>query len=650
MAANEADSNYPNLSWQDFAAKNLSQRLGAVEEWWTERIDVAQYARIPLGNLGFDVSNDIADVFFARKLEAENHLLWVSDTCHADLGGGASEANVLLVEELTNPELTAPGAYRCICVEMQINGMAVNALIKMASLDSIDGIELGTLLDASIESRLAQQAEEHTKQQLVPSVSAENERAACGHTLRILKTLVQGWMGDLARTDNEYADLLLQHFYRWLRNPASQLHDGALHRVVHSLMRRLFVQLVTELRGLGCEIVYADFNSVIISTGKVLTEQAEGYMAYIFDTLKSNEIFDFVDFEISRSWQSLLFMDKANHGGVDTASEAPPAVAAEMVEGKQPPPAAPSGADMSISSNWHLAEYLPTEVQNDFLTLVSQFIYMHFKGDSDAPPTEAEEGGYMAPISLQEHFTPKLLTVVEAMKLGAYDSARASSRKDGDPMEEDDADAAPDTAIELAPMRKTDPQEPALEFVIFFCKILSLDRRLEHETMLLRRNLLKMLQVREFNQEACFENPCLTFILPDVICSFCNFNKDLDLCRDPDLLNHNWSCSSCSQPYNRAQIESTLVEIAQTRTTRYQLQDLRCSKCNLIKPDNLSAVCACAGNYVCTESAEELQQALRTLHQIADYHDFNWLLEVCEWLLDMEPMQEQEAVEEIAAY
>lgn len=61
-------------------------------------------------------------------------------------------------------------------------------------------------------------------------------------------------------------------------------------------------------------------------------------------------------------------------------------------------------------------------------------------------------------------------------------------------------------------------------------------------------------------------------------------------------------------------------------------------------------MCACAGNYVCTESAEELQQALRTLHQIADYHDFNWLLEVCEWLLDMEPMQEQEAVEEIAAY
>ena len=44
------------------------------------------------------------------------------------------------------------------------------------------------------------------------------------------------------------ADHLLQHLYRWVSSPASQLHHASLHRAVNTLMAKLFAQLVAELR------------------------------------------------------------------------------------------------------------------------------------------------------------------------------------------------------------------------------------------------------------------------------------------------------------------------------------------------------------------------------------------------------------------
>lgn len=58
----------------------------------------------------------------------------------------------------------------------------------------------------------------------------------------------------------------------------------------------------------------------------------------------------------------------------------------------------------------------------------------------------------------------------------------------------------------------------------------------------LKENLLKMVGVKAFSPIAQFINPCLTFVLPDVICTFCNQCRDLDLCRDPELTQHNWTC------------------------------------------------------------------------------------------------------------
>merc|ERR1740130_1654332 len=106
---------------------------------------------------------------------------------------------------------------------------------------------------------------------------------------------------------------------------------------------------------------------------------------------------------------------------------------------------------------------------------------------------------------------------------------------------------------------------PALEFAKAVCHVMSLDKSLEEDVLKLKNNLMKMMDVRSFSPQAQFQNPCLTFVLPDVICSFCNNRRDLDLCRDPGL------------------VEAELVGIINRRNVSYTVQDLMCKKCGKVK-------------------------------------------------------------------
>eukprot|EP00658_Telonema_sp_P-2_P049956 TRINITY_DN38024_c0_g1_i1.p1 TRINITY_DN38024_c0_g1~~TRINITY_DN38024_c0_g1_i1.p1 ORF type:complete len:212 (-),score=36.36 TRINITY_DN38024_c0_g1_i1:157-792(-) len=205
-------------------------------------------------------------------------------------------------------------------------------------------------------------------------------------------------------------------------------------------------------------------------------------------------------------------------------------------------------------------------------------------------------------------------------------------------MEEDEEDEEGDLAA-LALLRASGAApsshtvSPALEFAKYLCHVLSLDERFQHDTMLLRRSIMKMLHVREFSSDASFTNPCISFSLPTTVCTFCNHTRSLDLCRDPELLAHNWNCPSCQQPYNKGQIEMTLVDIVCRKNERYQLQDLKCKNCHLPKADSMRSRCACSGEYGETKSAQELLQSMKVIHGIALYHNLPWLQETVEWLL-----------------
>ena len=108
---------------------------------------------------------------------------------------------------------------------------------------------------------------------------------------------------------------------------------------------------------------------------------------------------------------------------------------------------------------------------------------------------------------------------------------------------------------------------PALEFVKALCKVLSLDTAITEEVNQLRRNLLKLIGVGEFSDAAEWKDPCISFILPEVICKQCNHCRDIDLCKDPNVVDDDvqgkpvWVCASadCRTPYDTNEIENQLI-------------------------------------------------------------------------------------------
>jgi hypothetical protein len=61
---------------------------------------------------------------------------------------------------------------------------------------------------------------------------------------------------------------------------------------------------------------------------------------------------------------------------------------------------------------------------------------------------------------------------------------------------------------------------PALAFVRAACHVLALDTSCSDAVAVLRRQLLRLLHVREFSAQADFQEMCLALTLPDVICTW----------------------------------------------------------------------------------------------------------------------------------
>lgn len=59
-------------------------------------------------------------------------------------------------------------------------------------------------------------------------------------------------------------------------------------------------------------------------------------------------------------------------------------------------------------------------------------------------------------------------------------------------------------------------KSPALEFVKAVCQVLSLDGSVSNQVTKMKRDLLKLIGVGDFSDQAQFKDPCLSYILPEV--------------------------------------------------------------------------------------------------------------------------------------
>lgn len=194
--------------------------------------------------LSADARSFSMDILLQRKLLQTGHLSWLSQSPKPDFGGLLFVDNGV-TEELKNPELCVPGMHRTVCVELQVMGLAVNTVLESSNVHNLDGIDLGK------EMVQAGSMADVTNNQ---SLALADDATLCASAFRLIKLMLRSWMKDVLERNDECADELILNVHRWISSPSSLLHDPALQRMLLLMMKKVWMQLLAELRALGAKV------------------------------------------------------------------------------------------------------------------------------------------------------------------------------------------------------------------------------------------------------------------------------------------------------------------------------------------------------------------------------------------------------------
>ncbi|XP_047418330.1 DNA polymerase epsilon catalytic subunit A isoform X1 [Sciurus carolinensis] len=658
---------YGVLDWQRHGARRMIRHYLNLDTCLSQAFEMSRYFHIPIGNLPEDISTFGSDLFFARHLQRHNHLLWLSPTARPDLGGKEADDNRLVMEfeDRATVEINSAGCYSTVCVELDIQNLAVNTILQSHHINDMEGagsmgISFDVIQQASLEDMV-------TGNQASNAPASYDETALCSSTFRILKSMVVGWVKEIMQFHNVYADNQVVHFYRWLQSSGSLLHDPALHRTLHSMMKKLFLQLVAEFQRLGSSVVYANFNRVILCTRKRRVEDAIAYVEYITNSIHSKEIFHSLTISFSRCWEFLLWMDPSNYGGIK--GKVPSRIHCGQQEPQKGEEAEDeqededeqeeedveeSGVEDLLENNWNILQFLPqaASCQSYFLMIVSAYIVaVHHSMKEElrrgAPGTtpvkrrgasqfsqeaEGAAGALPGMITFSQDYVANELTQSFFTITQKIQKKVTGSRSSTEPSE----------MFPVLPGSHLVLNNPALEFIKYVCKVLSLDTNITNQVNKLNRDLLRLVDIGEFSEEAQFQDPCRSYVLPEVICHSCNFCRDLDLCKDSSFSQDGgvlpqWLCPNCQAAYNSAAIEMALIEALQRKLMAFTLQDLVCLKCRGVKETHMPVYCSCAGDFALTIRTQVFMEQVGTFQNIAQHYGMPHLRETLEWLLQESP-------------
>ncbi|XP_045485974.1 DNA polymerase epsilon catalytic subunit 1 [Pieris rapae] len=599
----DVESLYNTLEWQRIGARAIVRHYLNLDSVINLTIEQCRYFHVPIGNMPADPTLFGADLFYARHLIKHNFVLWCSNLERPDLGGREIDDNRLVseVEDSKSCAVGSSGAYGSVCVELDTDALCVCALLQAHHILQVEGTSVATSFGA-----------QHANIQDVMANTGSNatvnydETAQCSAAFKILRTMIASWLRDVTLYKNVFADFQISHFYRWLKTPTSLLYDPALRRTLYNLMKKLFLMLIAEFKRLGSQIVYADFNKIVLCTSKSTVIDGIGYVEFVVQSIRNKELFHGIDIRYKQCWSYLLWLDEANFAGIQGKL---PEGLVEVGSSQVPKPDDEEpDHEKSITMQWNLAKFLPNGVREHFCTAIAGFLSAAY-----------EEPDNLAML-LATEMSQKLFQITEKIK-SRMPILRISE-------------------LENSPGLRAEALEgasPALLFVNALCKVLSLDQALDDQVTLLRRNLLRLINVGEFSSLAEWREASSSCVLCEVICKVCNHCRDLDLCLDthrstlgevPVCL-----CPTCETPYENQELEWRLIEILNRRAMSYTLQDLICARCHQVKRENLSVVCDCAGEFTLMIPASEIRSQLVTFETIAQYYQMPLLLEIIQFNL-----------------
>lgn len=428
----------------------------------------------------------ITDIEYARRLTKADILLWWSPMARPDLGGREQDANSVQVsDDSATPEIVRAGAYTNACVEIEVRDLAIDAIVQSALVYELEGAEGGASIGFTEASH---NLDEYAKGTAHAAVVL-GDSVLPTQVFAIVKSMTKTWLQEGQKADGQQARKLMDHFWRWVTSPSSAMYDPALQKFVLGLMRKTFSQLLAELRRLGSEVVYANFNRIMLATSKPSPAAAYAYANYLGSSLTSRELFKFLQLRIINFWDLYVQMDASNFAGIICQN---PLVDAGEKQGQ-----------VDIESTWLIQALLPEALREHFSNVIARFVYglcenklkhVDYRTPLRAIPTASQtqpdlvkkEELQAAKSFIGTQMTRYLLKVVEQIRA---DYSRSLTSQDEEFRASFVFPQYPGSALST--------QKVVLEFVKAVCAVLALAKEVSVEVGVMRKNVLDLIGVRE---------------------------------------------------------------------------------------------------------------------------------------------------------
>ncbi|RKF72361.1 DNA polymerase epsilon catalytic subunit A [Golovinomyces cichoracearum] len=599
-----SEGNLPPLGWQSFIARRLVNHYLSLNSWILHLTELARYGDIPLCNLERDDPRYLIDVAYARRLQKNNVVLWWSAGPRPDHAGYEKDDVLGPLENVQMPSINTPGTYSSVCIDVELKNLAINTILTSSLVNELEGSSLTPLSSATSST--------DTLSDGSSILYSDKSFASAGIT--VLREMVKAWWAEACKGSN-MADIMVQHLVRWVENPDSFLYDRSLHYYVQLMSLRAFRQLMADFRRVGCHIIFANSNRLLLQTTKSEVGNAYAFSQYILKSIKAKPHFYFLDLEITEYWDFLAWYDEFNYGGK---------ACNKVVESEK--------QALNCVMHWQLSKFLPISLQSIFHDWVVEFVEIMHKWKL----SQLAEGGNSFASSLfirdlGEDTEGKIVLGKDFEKPLKRQIAGLIRRQKDEMLH---PELASDYAFPSLPGSYLELSNPVLELVKSLMQVILLDKNIAMEARLIRKELLALFEIREFSAEARFENPSQSLKLVQVICDNCTMSRDFDFCRDEDLIpesgkNKNpsrpWKCSFCNEEYNRLEIEERLIGMVYGICTEWYGQDLKCVRCGTLRVNDFMEHCACSGSWGETISRDKSVQQLHIFDRVAKAYSLKML-------------------------
>ncbi|ODV64406.1 DNA polymerase epsilon catalytic subunit [Ascoidea rubescens DSM 1968] len=583
------------LQWQTGIVSNFLKSYFSLGTVLSELISFSRYSNIPICNLPLNNIGFLIDIEYSRMLSKGDVVLWWSKNTIPDHGGSEKDQIIPMTETFEFPSMNKGEVYETVSIEVSVSNLIVNTLLSSSLVNEAEGADLAN--------------SDVFENNVINDQGTLAEDSFSSKALGILKKIVKRWWEDALLGDRN-GDLMIHNFVLWLQTSKSYLYDPVLHYHIENLSKKVFLQLIKKFQEMGTYVFYANRGKLILNTSKLSLASSYAFCQYIIKAIRTNSLFHYLELSIVKYWDLVIWMDQYNYSGkyceeIDEESDK------DIVT--------------MYESNWQLKRFLPLLLQGEFEDWV--VVYLELLEAHKKKQCRINSASYIGKWGRKkkgakgdEEEAEKLF---ESIRLALQQRIGALRRGQNEAMMNQKTRHEYD--FPKFPISSEKQKDPTLMLVKFILAVYALSRKRNMEVSLLRRDLLNIFDVGEFNESAIFKNPGISLKLSSVVCQSCSYVKDIDFCRDTEQ--RIWICDSCGDKFNSIAIEEQLVALLQKWITTYCNQDLKCERCKKIRSDPLSKYCICSGSWGYTMDRKSVLKQIKLLEAVAIHFDFRILLE-----------------------